>query len=137
MILQDIPAVVAHAFATPGVENMVHDFSKPQPIAGAKFYYIRHVLHNQADHKAQEVLRHTKAAMGPDSVLLVDEMILPEMGVNIETASIDLTMMAACAAKERTLQDWRVLIEGAGLRLVKTYVYNVCSYEGVMDIRLP
>lgn len=63
-------------------------------------------------------------------------MILPVTGVNIETTSIDLTMLAAVAAKKRALEEWKTLIQAAGLRLVKTYVYNAANYESVMDVRL-
>ena len=34
VILQDLPEVIAQALATPGVENMAHDFFKPQPVKG-------------------------------------------------------------------------------------------------------
>lgn len=115
---------------------MAHDFWSPQPIKGSRFYYLRAVLHNNSDHRAQKLLEIIKQAMTEESILLIDEMILPETGVNVETMSIDLTMMAACAAKERTEREWRGLVESAGLRLVKTYVYNAGSYESVMDVRL-
>ncbi|KAK3360905.1 S-adenosyl-L-methionine-dependent methyltransferase [Lasiosphaeria ovina] len=137
VILQDLPHSIAQALPTPGVENMVHNFWNPQPVHGAKFYFMRGVLHNHPDLKVQTLLELTKAAMTADSVLLIDEMILPETGVNVDTTSMDLTMLAAFASGERTEAQWRRLIEAAGLKLIKTYVYNGGSYESVMDVRLP
>ncbi len=136
VILQDLAHSVANALPTPGVENIAHDFWQPQPITDAKFYFLRGVLHNLPDHKALALLEITKKAMGPESILLVDEMILPEEGVNVDTAAMDLTMMAAFASLERTEAQWRSLVEQAGLKLVKTYAYNGDSYESVMDVRL-
>ncbi|KJZ71734.1 hypothetical protein HIM_08876 [Hirsutella minnesotensis 3608] len=137
VILQDLPHSVAQALPTPGVENIAHNFFEPQPVKGAKFYFMRGVLHNHPSHKVQVLLGNVKSAMRPDSILLVDEMILPETGVGSEAASIDLTMMAACASIERTEEQWHGEIEKAGLKLVRTFVYNPVSYESVMEVRLP
>ncbi|KAK3392886.1 S-adenosyl-L-methionine-dependent methyltransferase [Podospora didyma] len=107
VILQDLPHSIVQSCRTPGVENTVHDFFQPQPVKGAKFYHMRGVLHNHPPHKVRKLLEHTKAATAPDSVLLADEMVLPEMGVNYDVASIDLTMLGACASLERTEAQWR------------------------------
>jgi hypothetical protein len=93
-------------------------------------------LHNHPDHKVRQLLEHTKSVMEADSVMLLDEMVLPETGVNAYATSMDLVMMSAFAAMERTESQWQKLIESVGLRLVKTYVYNPISYESVMDVRL-
>ena len=75
--------------------------------------------------------------MGPESILLIDEMILPETGVNFVAASIDMTMLTALAGKERTEKQWRETVREAGLELVETFVYSPLHYEGVMHVRLP
>lgn len=164
VILQDLAHSIDKALPTPGVENMVHNFFEPQPVKGidpyspslslslspspyppakilsqkkgAKFYFSRGVLHNHPDHKVRLLLENTKSAMAPDSVMLLDEMVLPEQGVNAYAACMDLTMMAAFASMERTEAQWRALLESVGLKLVKTYTYNPVSYEGVMDVRI-
>jgi hypothetical protein len=137
VILQDMPHSIAKALPTPGVENMAHDFFQPQPIQGAKLYFTRGVCHNHPDHKVKLLLQNIKAAMAPDSVLLLDEWVLPETGVSSYASSMDLVMMASFAALERTEAQWQQLLSEVGLKLVKTYPYNPVSYEAVMDIRLP
>ncbi|KAF3022577.1 hypothetical protein E8E14_013322 [Neopestalotiopsis sp. 37M] len=137
VILQDMPHSIAKALPTPGVENMVHDFFQPQPIKGAKFYHMRGVLHNHPPHKVKKLLENIKAVMTPDSILLVDEMILPETGVNYDVASIDMTMLGAFASLERTEAQWRETFEDVGLELVRSYTYMPQNYESVMDVRLP
>lgn len=104
---------------------------------GAKFYHLRGVLHNHPPLKVRKLLENTKSAMTPDSVLLVDEMILPETGINFDAASIDMTMLTAFASMERTEAQWRETFRDVGLELVKMYTYNPMNYESVMDVRLP
>lgn len=136
VVLQDLAHSIAAALPTPGVENMVHNFFEPQPVRGAKFYFLRGVFHNHPDHKVRLVLEHTKAAMTAESVLLLDEIIPPEAGASLDAAAHDMTMMAAFAGAERSEAQWRALLADVGLRLVKTYLYNPASYESVMDVRL-
>ncbi|KAK3314586.1 O-methyl transferase B [Apodospora peruviana] len=137
VILQDMPHSIAKALPTPGVENMVHDIFQPQPIKGAKFYHMRGVLHNHPPHKVRKLLEHIKSVMAPDSVLLVDEMVLPETGVSYDVASLDMTMMGVFASLERTEAQWRDTFRDVGLELVRTYTYMPLMYESVMDVRLP
>jgi hypothetical protein len=74
--------------------------------------------------------------MAGDSILLLDEWVLPEVGVNSYAAGMDMTMMTAFAGVERTEAHWRRILDDTGLKLVKLYAYNPISYETVMDIRL-
>lgn len=137
VILQDLPHSMSAALQTPGVENMGHDFFQPQPIRDAKFYFMRGVLHDHPPQQVRKILEQTKAAMGPESVLLIDEMILPETGTSLMAASIDMTMLAALAGMERTEAQWRETLAEAGLELVGTFVYAPLHYEAVMHVRLP
>ena len=95
------------------------------------------MLHNHPDHKVRQILENIKSAMAPESIILLDEMVLPETGVSSYAAAMDLTMMAAFASMERSEAQWRKILEDVGLVLTKTYTYNSASYEAVMDVRLP
>ncbi|KAI1379800.1 S-adenosyl-L-methionine-dependent methyltransferase [Hypoxylon crocopeplum] len=127
---------LAEALPTSGVENMAYNMFEPQPVIGAKFYHLRAVFHNHPPHKVRMLLETIKAAMKPESVLLVDEMVLPEENVNYMAASIDMTILAAFASMERTEAQWTTLFEDVGLRMVRTYTYSPLTYETVMDVRL-
>lgn len=98
---------------------------------------MRGVLHNHPPGKVRQILENTKAAMGSQSVLLVDEQVLPEERVNFIAACIDMTMLSAFASMERTEKQWGEVFRDAGLELVGTFVYNSVNYESVMDVRLP
>jgi hypothetical protein len=104
---------------------------------GAKFYYLRAVLHNQSPPNVRRVLENIKAVMEPESILLIDELVLPEVGVSYIASSIDMTMLSAFASTERTEAQWRKTFEEAGLELQRTYTYYPAGYESVMDVRLP
>ncbi|KAI1412110.1 S-adenosyl-L-methionine-dependent methyltransferase [Hypoxylon sp. FL1857] len=137
VILQDLPHSIAKALPTPRVENMVHNFFDPQPIKGAKFYFLRGVCHNHPTDRVKKLLENIKQAMEPDSIILLDEWILPDTKAHIDAVSMDLTMLTALAGEERSERKWRSIIDEVGLELVKIYVYNAVSYECVMDVRLP
>ncbi|KAI1125074.1 S-adenosyl-L-methionine-dependent methyltransferase [Nemania abortiva] len=136
VILQDLEDTVTKTLSTPGVENITHNFFDEQPIKAAKFYYIRGVLHNQLVEDAKRLLTRTKDAMATDSVLLIDELVLGERGLDSYSATVDLTMMAANASMERTETQWREILEVVGLCFVKRYPYNPATFESVIEVRL-
>lgn len=70
--------------------------------------------------------------MSKESVILIDEMILPDTDVHWYAASIDLTMMCGHAARERTQRQWEDLLDSVRLKLAKKLTYNTLLYESVM-----
>ncbi|KAL3455606.1 S-adenosyl-L-methionine-dependent methyltransferase, partial [Aspergillus heterothallicus] len=124
IILQDMEPVVRHAIPCEGVEAMAHDFWKEQPIKGARFYYLRLILHDYPEDKAVILLKNLVAALGPNSAILIDELVLPETGVSLYATQSDITMMSALAAQERTTGQWDALLEKAGLKVKERYVYT-------------
>lgn len=82
------------------------------------------------------MLEMTKAAMVPSSRLLIDEMVIPELGVSEKAAARDWTVGSCLASKARNEAEWREILEEVGLDLVQTYTYITTSYEAVMDVRL-
>ncbi|GAB1212356.1 hypothetical protein ATERTT37_001494 [Aspergillus terreus] len=136
LVLQDLPEVIARAPEIPGVENMACDIFKPQPVQAARFYYMRGVLHDFPDPKSREILRNTAAAMGPESVLLLDEMVLPDQGVHWMAASMDLQMLAWLASQERTRTQWEELLKSVGMEIVDVYAHRPSAYESLIVVRV-
>ncbi|KAI9694275.1 MAG: hypothetical protein M1820_009078 [Bogoriella megaspora] len=124
VILQDQAAMVAQAPDVPGVEKMAHDFWTPQPVKGATTYYLRNVLHDYPDDKCVVILRNISAAMDQHSVVTIDEMVIPEKKAHWRATQIDILMMSAMAAVERTLSQWESLLDAAGLKILKIGEYN-------------
>ena len=61
--------------------------------------------------------------MADDSVLILDEVVMPLLGVSWKQASMDLAMMTMLAAKERTESDFVELFKAANLKIreIRTY----------------
>jgi len=99
---------------------------------GAKFYYMRGILHDFPDDKCRVILQHCIDVLAPDSLILIDDMVLPNTGVYWQTAQVDLTMMVALAARERTHEQWTALLDSVGLRIVDIHVYTPPVHESVI-----
>ncbi|KAL8630485.1 hypothetical protein Q9189_003840, partial [Teloschistes chrysophthalmus] len=123
LILQDRPATIEQALPTEGVEKMEFDFWGQQPIKDARAYYLRNILHDYPDEKCIEILHRTIDAMGAQSLILIDDMVLPNVGAHEHATELDLTMMSVLASMERSEIEWRNLLERAGLHIqtIKSY----------------
>ena len=101
-------------------------------MTGARFYYMRNVLHNHPDDRCHTILQHTVGAMDRDSIVLIDEMVLPDVGAHWEATQLDIWMMASLNAMERTEKQWRVLLESVGLKVKLLYTYTDLLKDSVI-----
>ncbi|KAL3468031.1 S-adenosyl-L-methionine-dependent methyltransferase [Aspergillus heterothallicus] len=124
LIVQDLPHVI-DTIKEPlpnGVVAVGYDMFKPQPIQGAKAYYMRTVLHDWPDKQALEALLNIREAMVEDSILLIHEHTTPEgAGIPPLSATLDFHMMEMFSALERTQTQWVALLEKAGFRVAKVW----------------
>lgn len=106
----------------------------PSSESGAKYYYMRNILHDYPDHKCVEILHHLKDAMAgyPDSVILIDDMVLPDTEVHWQATQLDLTMMCALGSMERTREQWYNLIESAGLKIDRVHQYTTSLQDSII-----
>lgn len=128
-ITQDLPLVHdmisnGEELARLGIETQAHDFMRPQPVAGAKVYYLRNVIHNWQDGPSQTILGHIRAAMAEDSIVIVDDVVMPKTHATWKQTSMDIAMMTMLAAVERTADQFGRLLEGVGLRLRDIWTYD-------------
>ncbi|KAK8230451.1 o-methyltransferase-like protein [Phyllosticta capitalensis] len=130
VVLEDVDAVALKSGeAIPGgVKTIRHDFmAEEQPVAGARVYYLRNILHDWPSDVCCKILRHIKAALAPDSVILIDDLVLQDTGAHWYAASFDLLMMANYGARERSVAEWDKILEAVGLerrRLVRYTRYG-------------
>ncbi|KAL9086393.1 MAG: hypothetical protein Q9165_007179 [Trypethelium subeluteriae] len=136
VILQDLPHSLAQALQTPGVEAVAHDFFEPQPLKGARFYHLGWILHNWSDEKAKHILRQIRSAMGDQSMLLINDMILPETEVPAFAAALDLVMLGGCGGRERTMKEWRELLGDVGLVIRECIMYDRELCHGIIGVAL-
>ncbi|CAD6575077.1 MAG: hypothetical protein ASARMPREDX12_007082 [Alectoria sarmentosa] len=100
------------------IEVMEHDFFTPQPIKGARAYYLHSVLHDWSDKKCADILANLKPAMTKGySKLLITEHVIPDHGANWISTTLDMIMMCCFAGGERTVKDWEKLLGDAGFKI--------------------
>ncbi|KAG8156835.1 hypothetical protein KVR01_013248 [Diaporthe batatas] len=142
VILQDQDYTIATAKNDPDpgfdtIETAIHDFfAGPNPIKGARVYYLRNILHDWSDAKCLEILASVKPAMSAESVLLIDEIVLPEKGAPWRAAQLDIEMLVHLAGAERTEKEWRNLLGAAGFKVKSIRKYSLDRGEGVIEATL-
>ncbi|KAH9822722.1 O-methyltransferase [Teratosphaeria destructans] len=128
IILQDLAHTIAKAnkadLERHQIEPQITDFFQKQPVNGAKAYYLRYIMHDWVEAKCIEILQRLREAMAEDSLILIDEMVLPQSGASWKQARADIQMMACHASMERSEQQWRDLLRKAGLRLREVVTYD-------------
>jgi demethylsterigmatocystin 6-O-methyltransferase len=133
IVVQDLPSTLAHIPAAPeGIEFQEYDFFTPQPIHGAKFYYLRHIMHDWPDADCVRILQNIIPAMGPESMILIDDVALPETNVPWQVSAMVLMMMASLGGIERTKEDWEGLLSRAGLRVNHIYRYDDEKFHSIV-----
>lgn len=124
-ILFDLPHALAHAASLlrgHGVQErcalMEGSFFDAVPAQG-DLYLMKSVLHDWGDEQAACILSRCREAMKPGARLVLVERPLPERTTatpeNRALARSDLNMLVGLAGRERTLAQYRALIERAGL----------------------
>lgn len=132
----DLSTVIQDATAHDGIQFVGHDFFDPYPteVRGAKAYYMRMILHDWPEERARAILANVRQAMGKDSLLLINEIVLPEKGVSLYDARMDFMMMTFCAGMERTERQWTELLRGAGFVIRSIWICGATSLiEAALD----
>ena len=84
LVVQDLPEVIRGAgvpeFLGSRLELMEYDFFTKQKVKGADVYFFRSILHDWPDHKAIEILRNQVSALSSGSMIILNEICLPEPG---------------------------------------------------------
>ncbi|KAH7370259.1 S-adenosyl-L-methionine-dependent methyltransferase [Rhexocercosporidium sp. MPI-PUGE-AT-0058] len=135
VVLMDLP-VVLRQIKGPlvGIEKVEYDFFTPQPIVGAKFYIFRAICHDWPDEECVKFLSNTVKAMKPGySRLLINDQVLPNVGVDLQPASLDIMMMTFFNAMERTEMQWRTLLGRIGLEIIKIWRNERGGSEAVIE----
>jgi len=123
-VVADRPEVAAQAtsyLAEAGLGTHAHgepcDFFTSVP-EGGDVYTVSNVLHDWNDDDCLAILTTIRSAMRPDARLLVVEKVLGVAGrrpqADRDLALVDLHMLVMFGARERTQEEYDVLVTGAG-----------------------
>lgn len=129
-VLFDLPHALAHApplLRRHGVHERCAlqegSFFDAVPAQG-DLYLMKSVLHDWGDAQAARILKRCREAMKPGARLVLVERPLPDRATatpeNRALARSDLNMLIGLAGRERTLAQYRTLIQQAGLVLEGT-----------------
>lgn len=117
-------------------EAMPHDFFMPQPVKGARTYYLHSILHNWSDADCTKILEQLKPAMVPGySRLLVNEVVVPRRNPSWLATAMDQLMFVLAGVQERTERHWTELLGQAGFRITKIYSYEL-GQESLIEAEL-
>ncbi len=122
-VLVDQPRVVTGAGVvldaagvTDRCEVIAGDFFTAVP-QDADGYVLKLILHDWSDEQALRILRVVRAAMRPDSRLLILDAVIPPGDAFDQAKVLDVQMLALTGGHERTQEDFEKLLGAAGLRL--------------------
>ncbi|RMZ83963.1 hypothetical protein DV737_g1338, partial [Chaetothyriales sp. CBS 132003] len=117
------------------VKFLAHDFFTKNPVEGADIYFLRYIIHDWSDEYCVRILSAVRQSMAPHSrVLICDQVMNTTLGSPYQTSapaplpanygyhtrfshSRDITMMATINGIERTPEEFKAIIEAAGLKI--------------------
>lgn len=137
-VLFDFPKVVERATqnlteanVNDRVERVGGSFFDEVP-SGGDLYIMKHIIHDWSDEESEKILNNVRAAMSPDSKLLLIETTVPAPNEAHFSKWLDLEMMVTCSGKERTTDQWRALLKKSGLTLKR--VIPTVSPTSILEI---
>jgi demethylsterigmatocystin 6-O-methyltransferase len=124
LTLEDLPEAVEKAPRKDGIAYIAQDFFKPQVCRGAKFYYMRRIMHDWPEDECVQILKQLVDVFADDSRILLDEVVLSDTGAHWQSTMADLSMMVVFAGAERTSRAWNRLVAKAGLKIGHVHTYD-------------
>lgn len=127
-VLADLPHVLERAqhrdFLGGELESRIAmqpcDFFQEVP-PGCQAYVMKSVIHDWDDDRAHEILVNCRRVVPADGALLLVEWALPEGNLPSVGKVGDVAMLVLTGGKERTFQEYRDLLAGAGFRFHRVY----------------
>lgn len=93
----------------------------PMAVSERDIYLLSAVLHGFDDTDCVKALSHlAQACAGTGARIALLEMVMPEAGADLASASFDMQMFMGTRGRERTLAEWQALFEQSGLMLEET-----------------
>ena len=124
-VLFDQPQVLAEPRYLTGplmdrCELIAGDFFHSLP-AGADAYVLKRIIHDWDDAAAIQLLRNCAAAMSSKGRVLIAEAVMKPGNEPDPSKAQDVGMMLLTRGRERTADEYRRLLDAAGLRLIEIH----------------
>ena len=102
-----------------------HNFFDANPVQKPAAFLLRWVLHDWPDSDCVLILRQLAQNMGPETSLLINDVVVPPQGSvhplrEKYIRDMDIVMMSAFNSMERNIEEWTAMISQAdpGLKVV-------------------
>jgi hypothetical protein len=120
-VLEDLPSVIDDIKELDSsIERIKYDFFTPQPVKGARAYFMGNILHNWTDQECTQILNNVVEVMVKGySKLLISDHILPETNCPLPSFGRDIGMLCMHSGVERSEKQWTALLEPVGLKIAK------------------
>ena len=136
-VIQDLPHALPSTPPGESIELMAHDFFTPQPLKGARLYYLRYITHDWSNARCTAIIENLKSAMAPGySKVIIHDWIVPEKDPSMFMTSQDLNMMSFGGGEERSEARHREYIEAAGLVVSGVWDLQDGISEGIIECEL-
>ncbi len=86
---------------------------------GADAYVLSRALHEGTDEQAIQILATTRRAMADGAALLLVERVLDSQSPSPEATLTDIHMLVMTGGRERTTEEFQVLLAASGFELVR------------------
>jgi SAM-dependent methyltransferase len=96
------------------------DFFRNVP-EGRDLYLLKSVLHNWDDGAATRILEVCRQAISPSGRLLIIERVIADGQPSAEAKLFDVNMLVTVGGRERTEQEYRMLLAGGGFTIRRMY----------------
>ncbi|GMI97418.1 caffeate O-methyltransferase 1, O-methyltransferase 1, O-methyltransferase 3 [Hibiscus trionum] len=124
----DLPHVIQHAPAYPGVEHVGGDMFESVPKGDA--ILLKWILHNWSDDDCVKLLKNCYNAIPEDGKVVVAEAVVPIVpeanSYSRDITQMDVQMMVTLGGKERTKPEFEALASKAGFSGIRHECF-VCN----------
>jgi hypothetical protein len=87
-------------------------------VPAADLYLLKHILHDWKDDECVSILRNCRGAIKPSGRVVLIEIVLPDVDPPPYATQVDLTMLAVLGSRERTLEEYKILLAAADFRFI-------------------
>jgi hypothetical protein len=116
-VIEGAPELLERESVTDRVKTVAGDFFASVPSADA--YIMKHIIHDWDDERCVTILKNIHAAMSGNGKVLIVESVVPEGNEPHYSKLLDLEMLISPGGKERTAEEYRVLLANAGFELTR------------------
>lgn len=137
-ILYDLPHVMASAHDYVSSQNLE---TRVNCVPGSFFekidrvcdlYVLKRILHDWNDEDCIKILLNCRESMPKNSKLLIIEAVVATGNTKDFAKDVDLAMLVLFGGKERTENEWKILLQSANLKLL--HIHKTPSMLSILEV---